>query len=144
MSKRKEQLERLRDLPGDELRAAVLRTQDERFRLQLGHYTNQVENTMSIRAKRRELARVLTILRAREMGLETQQAPAAKAAAKVAAKAEARIEAETETETETETKTETETETKAVARTKAKAKASKPTRPKAKAKPKAKSKAKDK
>ena len=47
MSKRKEELERVRDLPGDELGQALLRAQDELFRLQLGHYTNQVEGKTS-------------------------------------------------------------------------------------------------
>lgn len=74
MSKRQEELERVRDLPGDELRQALSRAQDELFRLQLGHYTNQVENTMSIRAKRREVARIQTVIRGRNLGIETQQA----------------------------------------------------------------------
>jgi ribosomal protein L29 len=78
MSKRKEELERVRDLPGDELQQALLRAQDELFRLQLGHYTNQVENSWSIRAKRREVARIQTVIRGRGMGLETQQAAGAK------------------------------------------------------------------
>ncbi len=76
MSKRKEELERVRDLPGDELGQALLRAQDELFRLQLGHYTNQVENTMSIRAKRREVARIQTVICGRSLGVETQQAAA--------------------------------------------------------------------
>jgi len=77
MSKRKEALERIRDLPAEELAQALLRAQDELFRLQLGHYTNQVENTMSVRDKRREVARIQTIIRAREMGVEQQRAAAA-------------------------------------------------------------------
>ena len=76
MSKRKEELERIRDLPADELQAALLRAQDELFRLQLGHYTNQVENTMSVRAKRREVARIETVIRGRQLGYEQQQAAA--------------------------------------------------------------------
>ena len=63
---------RMRDLPDDELVQARDRARDELFRLQLGNYTNQVENTISVRDKRREVARVLTILRARELGLEKQ------------------------------------------------------------------------
>jgi large subunit ribosomal protein L29 len=79
VSKRKESLERLRDLPDGELRDALGRAQDELFRLRLGHYTNQVENTMSLREKRREVARIETILRSRALGKETQQAAAAQA-----------------------------------------------------------------
>jgi large subunit ribosomal protein L29 len=72
MSKRVEELEGIRDLPDDELEQRLDRVRDELFRLKLGNYTNQVENTMSVRGKRRELARILTVTRARKMGLETQ------------------------------------------------------------------------
>lgn len=72
MSKTIEALERIRDLPDHELAQAVERARDELFRLQLNVHTNQVENTRSLRAKRRELARIMTVLRARELGLEKQ------------------------------------------------------------------------
>lgn len=72
MSKRVEELEGIRDLPDDELAQRLDRVRDELFRLKLGNYTNQVENTMSVRAKRRELARIMTVTRARQMGLEIQ------------------------------------------------------------------------
>ena len=82
MSKRVEELEGIRDLPDDELEQRLDRVRDELFRLKLGNYTNQVENTMSVRAKRRELARILTVTRARQRGLETQtEAGKARAAA---------------------------------------------------------------
>lgn len=76
MSKRTENLDTIRDLPDGELRDALASAQDELFRLRLGHYTNQVENTMSIRQKRREVARIQTVIRARELNIETQQAAA--------------------------------------------------------------------
>lgn len=72
MSKSKEALERLRDLPDHELAQALDRARDELFRMQLGLYTNQVENTASVQAKRREVARILTIQRARQLELEQQ------------------------------------------------------------------------
>jgi len=72
MSKRKEALARIRDLPDDELGQAHERAREELFRLKLGNYTNQVENTVSVRHKRRELARILTIQKARTLELETQ------------------------------------------------------------------------
>lgn len=72
MSKRVEGLEKIRDLPNDELDGALDRVRDELFRLKLGNYTNQVENTMSVRLKRRELAQILTVKQARAKGLETQ------------------------------------------------------------------------
>jgi len=74
MSKKKEQLERIRDLPDNELTDALTRARDELFRLRLGHYTNQVEDTLSIRAKRREVSRIMTVMRARELGKEAQAA----------------------------------------------------------------------
>ena len=72
MSKNAAQLEQFRDLPEEELRQQLATTRDELFRLQLGQYTNQVTSTASITGKRRDIARILTILRARELGKETQ------------------------------------------------------------------------
>lgn len=74
MSQKKEQLERIRDLPDGELAQALDRARDELFRLRLGHYTNQVEDTLSLRNKRREVARINTIIRSRSLGKETQAA----------------------------------------------------------------------
>ena len=47
-------------------------TRDELFRLQLGQYTNQVTSTALITTKRRDVARILTILNGRQGGLEKQ------------------------------------------------------------------------
>ena len=66
------QLEQFRDLPEEELRQQLASTRDELFRLQLGQYTNQVTSTATITSKRRDIARILTILRGRELGKETQ------------------------------------------------------------------------
>ncbi len=72
MSKATAALEQLRDLPDDELRVALDRTRDEAFRIQLGKYTNQVASPAQLRSKRREVATILQILRARALGIETQ------------------------------------------------------------------------
>jgi large subunit ribosomal protein L29 len=80
MSKQKAELTRIRDLGTEELGAAAERAREELFRLRLGQATNQVENPMSIRAKRRELARVLTIARGRALGKEVQAQGSAAAA----------------------------------------------------------------
>ena len=88
MSKVATTMEKLRDQPDDELKAALAQTRDELFRLQLGQYTNQVTSTAAIATKRRDIARILTVLRARELGNEKQaqkqatEAPAAEAAPK--------------------------------------------------------------
>ena len=84
MSKAKESNTKLRDLPADELRGALARVRDELFRLQLGRHTNQVASVAEITSKRREVARILTVLRGRELGKETQGA--AKAAPEAAKK----------------------------------------------------------
>lgn len=88
MSKIKEELERIRDLPDDELVQALDRARDELFRLRLGNYTNQVENTMSVRAKRREVARILTVARNRDLDLESQAARGQAQSMKTSSKAE--------------------------------------------------------
>lgn len=72
MSKLSTTLEQLRDQPDDELKAALARTRDELFRLHLGQHTNQVTSTAQLRTKRRDIARILTILNGRKQGLEAQ------------------------------------------------------------------------
>jgi large subunit ribosomal protein L29 len=72
MSKLATTLEQLRDQPDHELRQALARTRDELFRLNLAQHTNQVTSTAALMSKRREIARILTLLRARGLGLETQ------------------------------------------------------------------------
>jgi ribosomal protein L29 len=90
MSKWKEALARIRDLPEAELAHAEARAREELFRLKLGNYTNQVENTISLRTKRRELARILTIQSARAFGFETQSSGTRQAVAGETAEAPAR------------------------------------------------------
>lgn len=72
MSKTAQNLEKMRDLPDDELRALLAQTRDELFRLQLGQYTNQVTSTAQLKTKRRDIARIMTILNGRKQGLEAQ------------------------------------------------------------------------
>jgi large subunit ribosomal protein L29 len=72
VSKTSDSLEQLRDLPNDELQQALDRTRDELFRIQLGMHTNQVASPAELSSKRREVAKILTILRARELGFEQQ------------------------------------------------------------------------
>jgi large subunit ribosomal protein L29 len=72
VSKISTSLEQLRDQPDTELRQALVRSRDELFRLNLGQHTNQVTSTAALMQKRREIARILTILRARALGTEAQ------------------------------------------------------------------------
>jgi large subunit ribosomal protein L29 len=72
MSKVSTSLSTFRDQPDTELRQALAQSRDELFRLRLGQHTNQVTSTAALLQKRREIARILTILRARAHGTEAQ------------------------------------------------------------------------
>lgn len=72
MSQSSKYMVELRDLPNDELEARLRDSRDELFRLQLGQYTNQVTSTAALTTKRRDIARIQTILRNRALGHETQ------------------------------------------------------------------------
>lgn len=72
MSKSTTNLQTLRDSTDDELKNKLADTRDELFRLQLGQYTNQVTSTALITSKRRDVARIMTILNGRQAGLEKQ------------------------------------------------------------------------
>ena len=73
MSKIATSLEQLRDQPDDELRQALQTTRDELFRLHLGQHTNQVTSSALLKTKRRDIARILTVLNGRKSGVEVQQ-----------------------------------------------------------------------
>lgn len=72
MSKSSTNLQALRDQTDEELRASLATTRDELFRLQLGQYTNQVTSTAALMTKRRDIARILTLLNGRKSGSEKQ------------------------------------------------------------------------
>jgi ribosomal protein L29 len=72
MSKVSTSLAALRDQPDTELQQALVRGRDDLFRLRLGQHTNQVTSTAALTEKRREIARILTILRSRALGTEAQ------------------------------------------------------------------------
>ena len=72
MSKSAQALTAFRDQPDDELNELLGKTRDELFRLHLGQHTNQVTSTALLMTKRREIAKILTILNGRKAGIETQ------------------------------------------------------------------------
>lgn len=72
MSKTSANLTSFRDLADDELSSKLAELNDELFRLKLGQHTNQVTSTALLTTKRRDIARIQTILNARKHGLETQ------------------------------------------------------------------------
>ncbi len=87
MSKHGQTLAQLRDHSDDELTAQLATTRDELFRLKLGQYTNQVTSTAGLLTKRRDIARILTVLNGRKAGTEkqAQKSEAAPAATETAA-----------------------------------------------------------
>ena len=58
----------VRDLGAEELRQKELELRDEIFRLKMKRAASSLENKMLIRNRRRDLARVVTFLRAKTEG----------------------------------------------------------------------------
>ena len=56
----------IRDLTDAEIREKIVQTKEELFRLRFRSATQQLDNPMLIRALRRDLARMHTILQQRE------------------------------------------------------------------------------
>ena len=102
MSKHTTTLTTFRDHSDEELRQQLATNRDELFRLQLGQYTNQVTSTALLQSKRRDIARILTILNGRAAGIEKQaekkaqsaEAPAEAAPAKKTKKTSSKKKAE--------------------------------------------------
>jgi ribosomal protein L29 len=90
MSKHGQTLENIRDQSDDDLAALLATTRDELFRMQLGQYTNQVTSSAGIQTKRRDIARIMTVLNGRKLGHEKQ---AQKAAAEAPAAEETKAKA---------------------------------------------------
>ena len=60
----------LRELTVDELETKLTELKEELFNLRFQHAVNQLENTSRIGAVKKDIARVSTILRQRELGIE--------------------------------------------------------------------------
>lgn len=58
----------IRDRSDEELLGSLDRARDELFRLRLGRFTNQLTNVNLIRQKRREIARIQTVITQRRKG----------------------------------------------------------------------------
>ena len=72
MSKHSATLTAFRDHSDEELRQQLATNRDELFRMQLGSHTNQVTSTAGLTTKRRDIARLMTILNGRAAGIEKQ------------------------------------------------------------------------
>ncbi len=64
----------LRDMTDDELKHRLEELQQERFNLRFQMASRQLENTGRIREVRRDIARIMTVLRERELGAEVSDA----------------------------------------------------------------------
>ncbi|MCL6476841.1 MAG: 50S ribosomal protein L29 [Peptococcaceae bacterium] len=59
----------LREMSDDELRKALDDSKDELFRLKFQLYTGQLDNPMRVKEVKRNIARVKTFIRQRELGI---------------------------------------------------------------------------
>jgi large subunit ribosomal protein L29 len=63
----------LRDMSDNELREHLQTARREMFGLRFQHATGELDNTAGLRKAKREIARALTIVREREIDVETEQ-----------------------------------------------------------------------
>ena len=61
----------LRELNNEELVVKLREAKDELFRLRFQAATGQLENNGRLRAVRKDIARIYTLMRERELGIET-------------------------------------------------------------------------
>ena len=61
----------LREQSDEELRDLEDQLDDELFRLKMRHQTGQLQQTAELKSKRKDIARIKTILRERELGAES-------------------------------------------------------------------------
>ena len=62
----------LRDMTDAELREHIVTARRELFGLRFQHATRELDNTASLGAAKREVARALTVIRERELSNETE------------------------------------------------------------------------
>jgi large subunit ribosomal protein L29 len=60
----------LREKNDEELRDLEDQMRDELFRLKMKHFTGQLQDVSDIRLRKRDVARIKTVLRERELGVE--------------------------------------------------------------------------
>jgi large subunit ribosomal protein L29 len=62
--------EELRELTGDELDGQLAHLKEELFNLRFQAVTGQLDNPARVRLVRKDIARVMTIMRERELGIQ--------------------------------------------------------------------------
>ena len=63
----------LRDMTDNELREHLQTARRELFGLRFQHATGELDNTAGLKKAKRDIARALTIVREREIDVETEQ-----------------------------------------------------------------------
>ena len=71
MAKKKNTIEDFRGKTADELGEQLTKLKKEQFNLRFQRATGQLENTARVRQVRRDIARLKTVLREREMGAKS-------------------------------------------------------------------------
>lgn len=66
--KRTAAVKEIRESSVEELGGRLTRLEEQLFQMRLKHATNQLDNVTQIRATRREIARVLTVMAQRRQG----------------------------------------------------------------------------
>jgi large subunit ribosomal protein L29 len=64
-------IDEIREMTIDELMDELLELKEERFNLRFQVATNQLDNTARLKELKRDIARILTVLREREMAEES-------------------------------------------------------------------------
>lgn len=67
-------LSEIRDMTHEELAEALAEAKEEQFNLRFQVATNQLDNTSRIREVKKEIARILTVLRERELASSEESA----------------------------------------------------------------------
>ncbi len=65
-----EKVDELRELSTEDVRARLEETREELFNLRFQHATGQLENYRKLGLLRRDVARILTVINERELGIE--------------------------------------------------------------------------
>lgn len=66
----------IRDMTSEELVEALVEAKGEKFNLRFQIATNQLDNTARIGEVKKDIARILTVMRERELADQTPTAPA--------------------------------------------------------------------
>lgn len=64
-------IDEIREMTIDELMDELLELKEEKFNLRFQVATNQLDNTARLRELKRDIARILTVIREREMAEES-------------------------------------------------------------------------